>query len=224
MSAQIDPDELYDTLRAEGLFEEEDERLQLSDDFVSARERFRAEIGERDDGADAARLAEYVDGTPFSVDDIDDHTFADAMAIRETCETIDSGTSVHVALSLDRSESVEEDPHVPSGFVSLGGEEIEPFLQAHPASIIYCWREECDPCSAVRDHLEDLRRDGTIPESFGLGAIYGPDNAAVLTEEYDIGGSPTTLFCSGRTIESRCVGNPGPNGLRREIELLAENL
>jgi len=222
MSTQTDPEELYDTLRAEGLFEAEGEHLKLTDDFRTARERRR---GEFDETADAeGRIAEYVDGTPFSVEDVDEWIVADAMAVQDTCETIDAGTSVHVALSLDRSESVESDGHVPSGFVSIAGEEIESFLDAHPASIVYCWREDCEPCDAVRRHLEDLRERGAIPDGIGLGAIYGPDNARVLSEEYDIGGSPTTLFCSGTRIESRCVGNPGPNGLQREIDLLAEGL
>ena len=117
MSTQTDPEELYDTLRAEGLFEAEGEHLKLTDDFRTARERRR---GEFDETADAeGRIAEYVDGTPFSVEDVDEWIVADAMAVQDTCETIDAGTSVHVALSLDRSESVESDGHVPSGFVSI---------------------------------------------------------------------------------------------------------
>ncbi|WP_336023274.1 hypothetical protein [Halobellus salinisoli] len=224
MSSQTDPEDLYERLLDEGLFESEDEQLQLGEEFVSARQRFRKAIAGRDEDADVPRLGEYVERTPFSAEEVDDGTFADALAVSDVCETVDAGTSLHVALSLDRSEAAEDESHVPAGFVSLAGEEIESFLRAHPASIVYCWRENCDPCRAVGDHLADLRRDGTILEQFGLAAVYGPDNAEVLSEKYDMGGSPTTLFCAGTTIESRFMGNPGPKGLRREINTLAKNL
>ena len=224
MSTRLDPEELYDRLREEGMFEEDGERLRLSDDFTRTRERTREEASELDDQTYATRLEEYTGGQEFSPDDLDRETFADARAVHEMCESIDRETSVYVALSLVRSETDEDDPHIPSGFVTLSGDEIESFLQAHPASIIYCWREDCEPCEGVRENLEELRRDGTIPESVGLGAVYGPDNATLLYEEYEIGGSPTTLFCSENTVESRYIGNPGIERMKFEIQTLVAGL
>lgn len=219
-----DPEELYETLRVEGVFEEDGEKLRLSDDFTQTRERTREDVADFDDRTFAARAEEYAGGGEFSPDDLDERTLADAMAIYETCETIDREASVHVARSLARSETDESDPHIPRGFVTLSGEEIQSFMQAHAAAVIYCWREDCEPCDGVKENLEELRREGAIPEEVGLGAVYGPDNATVLYEEYDVGVSPTTLFCSGSTIESRYVGNPGVDGLRSEIETLVADL
>lgn len=224
MSTQFDPEDVYETLRSEGVFEEDDEELRLTEEFREARERFRGTVAEYDDDTTADLLAEYVDGTPFEVADVEDPTFADALAVEEVCESVDKGTSVHVALSLDRSESVSEEEHVPAGFVALSGEEIAPFIGSRPASILYFWREDCEPCAAVREDLSALRHDGTVPEAVGLGAVYGPDNVELLREEYDVGAAPTVLFCSGGTVESRFVGNPGIDAMRREVELLVEDI
>ena len=137
---------------------------------------------------------------------------------------LDAGAGVVRYLPVADAADADPDVLLVDEAAALPVRQLESFLDAHPASIVYCWREDCEPCDAVRRHLEDLRERGAIPDGIGLGAIYGPDNARVLSEEYDIGGSPTTLFCSGTRIESRCVGNPGPNGLQREIDLLAEGL
>ncbi|WP_049986128.1 hypothetical protein [Halobellus rufus] len=224
MSTQFDPEDVYDTLRTEGVFEEDDGELRLTEEFRAARERFRGTVTEYDDDTKAELIAGYADGTPFGVEEISDYILADAMAIEEVCETVDKATSVHVAVSLERTETADGDTNLPAGFVALSGEEIAPFIESQPASILYFWREDCEPCAEVREDLSALRHDGIIPEGVGLGAVYGPDHVELLREEYDAAAAPTVLFCSGATVESRFVGNPGIDALRHEIDLLVEDV
>lgn len=221
MGKRTDTEDLYDRLRSEGVFEESGKDIRLTDEFVDTRERWQEEVAEFDESTYAARVEEYATEGEVPADDVDERTLADAIAVRETCETIDSPTSAHVARSLQRSETGDENPNVPAGFVALSGEEMEQFMQAHPASVFFCWRKDCRPCELVREDLEALRSDGEIPENVGLGAIYGPDNAEVLYEKYEVGGSPTMLFCSEDGVESRYVGYPGIEGLKSEILTIA---
>ncbi|GGM59880.1 thiol-disulfide isomerase/thioredoxin [Halarchaeum rubridurum] len=222
MSAHTDPAALYERLRDEGLFEESDEEVRLSDAFAAARERERAALAARDDDAIAALRETYTADGDVEPDGVDERTLADAVAVHETCESVDPLTSLHVARSLARDGLDGTDPHVPDGFVSLDGDEIGRFLDAHAAAVVYCWREDCEPCDAVRADLDALRDEGVVPDAVGLGAVYGPDNVDELRDGYEVGAAPTVLFCAGDTVASRFVGNPGREALRRELELLVE--
>ncbi|SDX94520.1 thioredoxin domain-containing protein [Halobellus clavatus] len=224
MSTSTDPEELYELLREEGLFEESAENLRFTDAFRQARDECRERVADLDDETFREQVEGYVDGTDFDVEEIDRRTLGDAIAVWETCDSLDQATSVHVALSLERTETADGDPNLPAGFVALSGEEIAPFTQSQPASVLYFWRKDCEPCAAVREDLSALRHDGAIPESVGLGAVYGPDNVELLREEYEVGAAPTVLFFSGSTVESRFVGNPGIDALRQEIALLVEDI
>ncbi|GGN09324.1 YbbN family protein [Halarchaeum nitratireducens] len=224
MGTHTDPASLYERLRDDGLFEESGEEVRLSDAFSTARERERAAVAALDEDALADLREAYVDGADVAATDVDERTLADAVAVHETCESVDRATSLHVARSLTRDGLDGSDPHVPDGFVSLSGDEIGRFLDAHAAAVVYCWREECDPCDAVRADLESLRGEGLFPDEIGLGAVYGPDNVDELRESYDVGAAPTVLFCAGDAVASRFVGNPGRGALRAETELLIDGV
>jgi len=223
MSIRNDPEALYDRLIEEGLFEESSGELGLTDEFRRRREESATTLAALDEAALEERVTAYVAETDVEADDVSADLLADAIAVSETCESLDRETSLYVASSLERSESDERDPHLPAGFLSLSADEIDPFVANHPTSIVYFWREDCPPCRAVKADLERLRRDGVIPSSMGLGAVFGPDYARTLRERYEVGAAPTILFCSADGIEARIVGNPGVESLQTEIEILLED-
>lgn len=214
---------LYDRLCSEGVFEEFGQKLRLTETFVSTRERWRREVADFDERRYAARAIEYTADGEIPPKEIDDRTLADAIAIHETCETIDPPTSSQAAISLERSEAADETPNLPTGFVELSGEEMEPFVGTHTGSVIFCWREDCPPCKRVREDLQSLRTEGEIPESVGLGAVYGPDNVELLYETYAVDRAPTILYCSPDGVASRDVGAPGIERLRTEIRSLLDD-
>lgn len=225
MGTRIDPDDVYDRLREGGVLEQAtDERLVFTDEFSRNRERCRETVAAFDDEAYAAAVEEYTDGRDdLSAENLDDDLLADAMAVHETCGSVDPTTSTYVALAIERSETARRRP-IPDGFLSLSADEIDPFVAQHPASVLYFWRDDCEPCEEVKADFEDLLREDRIPPTVGLGAVYGPDFVATLREEYDVGAAPTVLFCSSDGIESRFVGSPGRPALRREIDVLTESV
>lgn len=225
MSADPDPTELYDVLRADGVLEDSGEdRLTFTEAFSRRREKYRREAAALDGDAYASTAAEFVDEeSDFTAEDVDEGLLADALAVRESCGSLDPTTCLHVALAIDRSESTRDEP-VPEGFLVLSAAEIDRFIGRRTASILYFWRRDCDPCETVKGHLESTLSGRDIPPEVGLGAIYGPDHVQTLREEYDVGAAPTVLFCRGDSVESRFVGDPGEGAIENEVRLLLEDV
>lgn len=110
---------------------------------------------------------------------------------------------------------------IPLSFLPLGISELPAFIEANPASLIFCWRENSNPSVGLRDDLGQLYTDSVIPEWFGLGAIYGPTNAKRLQDQYDVTVAPTLLFCVDGQIDCRLVGHHNIETVINEIEILA---
>jgi thiol-disulfide isomerase/thioredoxin len=103
----------------------------------------------------------------------------------------------------------------PDGYQPVYGDRLPLFLDIAPAAIVYVWRDECAPCDLMRADLETFV--GTLPDHVGLYSVYGPDDAAVLAEEYGVTGGPTTLFCKDGVVDCRLVGSRTPEVIAHEI-------
>jgi len=110
---------------------------------------------------------------------------------------------------------------VPPSFLLLGIDELPAFLESNPAALVFCWREDSEPSVGLRDDLGQLCADSVIPEWFGLGAIYGPTNAAQLRDQYDVTVAPTLLFCVDGRIDCRLVGHHNVETITNEIDILS---
>lgn len=225
MADQMDPDDLYDVLREEGVMEiSEGDRLVFSEEFTRIRDRFRDEVIGFNRDTFVSSVSPFIDEQhDLSVADFDESLLADSLAVQEACSTLEPIACTHVALAIERIETARKEP-VPEGFLSLSASEIDSFISQHPASVLYFWRNDCEPCDAVREDFESVLQDHEIPPQVGFGAVYGPDHVQTIREEYDVGGAPTILFCSYGAVESRFVGNPGVKALENEMLLLFENL
>jgi len=224
MSAQIDIDAILERLREGDVIEETpDGRIAFTEEFREARERRRREARTADGHEWEIESFEGAETPAPGLDDVDEDVLADAIGIREACDGIDPETSVRVALSLTRSRDAGRTAGVPDGFLPLSVDEVDAFIEGHPASVLYFWREDCPPCDALQTALEELVRDRDLPDALGLGAVYGPEDPAALEQKYDVAMAPTVLFCSGSGIDSRLVGTPEPAAVRNEIDILVED-
>lgn len=105
---------------------------------------------------------------------------------------------------------------VPEPFLSIDGHHLPFYLQLHRVVIVYVWRTGCPECDGMRAELEQA----TIEEGDDVGryAIYGPDCARFIEEEYDVVGGPTTLFVRDGTVDSRLQGHFEASAIKTELD------
>ena len=193
--------------------------IALSDSFQTERDqllrlsnRELAEIGEQIHRQSEHKQAETVDSK-----------FIKTVAVLNKLESgITLSDAIAAARMIRKIEVSERIDGVPSSFLSVGVGELPALLESNPAALVFCWRENSDPSAGLRDDLEQLCADGVIPEWFGLGAIYGPTNAAPLRNQYDVTVAPTLLFCIDDRIDCRLVGHHNIETTINEIEILAD--
>lgn len=218
-----DHERLLGDLIESGVFEESpDGSLQPAESFQSRRQEHRTEVAELDGPElDEARSAYTASADPDpSVVGVE--TLGDARAIYNTAASLGRERALLAALALERMEKSESLGGVPEGFVPLEGAEVDGFMESHPVAILYFWREECEPCDAVRESLEALVANGEIPEAVGLGAVYGPDAAELVRDRYQVAVAPTTLFCVDGRIDSRILGAHAYEAIRTEIRTITD--
>ena len=224
MSRVDDFERLLDDLLEAGVFEpSEGGELRPTETYRREQETYRMEVEGYDEDEFDATLRRFATAEDLDPAEVGTRTLGDALAIYHVAEPVDRERSLLAALALDRIGASEREPGVPDGFVALDGEDVDGFRRNHPASVVFFWREDCDPCEGARESFEALLADDVIPEAVGLGAVYGPDSADLLREEYQVAVAPTTLFCVGGRIDSRIVGNPGYEAFRAEIETIWES-
>lgn len=224
MSAVDDFERLLDDLVAAGVFEPSDDgELSLTPSFQRARDEHRREAAGMDEAALDDAIADFATAEDVDRSGVDAATVGDAMAIHDVAGSVDRERSLLAAVALARIEDAESAEGVPDGFVTLDGEDVDGFVASHPACVIYCWREDCEPCDGVRECFDEMVANDDVPEWVGLGAVYGPDSPDLLRERYDVAVAPTTLFCVDGRIDSRIVGNPGPEAFRTEVRVVVES-
>lgn len=107
---------------------------------------------------------------------------------------------------------------VPPGFVPVDGDLLDLALLGHERSIAYVWRDDCPPCEAMRAELADL--SGEFSGVLGLFAVFGPDWAVHLQDQYGVVGGPTTLFMVGDRVDARLHGAQYRSVIDTEVERL----
>lgn len=218
-------DNIIDDLVNAGAFTESDDReLHLTREFRNSRSEFRKSMSELDRKEYKEKVCEYTSDTELSSDDINREIFGDAIAVHQICEDLDQMASLHAAIALDRMSSSHPDSGVPEGFIPVSVDEIESLIEDPSLTILYFWRQNCDPCDFVSEQLEFLLNEGIVPQDVTVGAVYGPSDPQTLREEYSVKIAPTILLCGNGSIEERLVGVIDENRLRREITEMYEYL
>lgn len=208
-----------DFLLDSGVLVETGDSFELTPAFRRRRQEREEEISSMSSKSVDDELAAY-DGV-IPADRRTRRTLATLRALESMGEPPDEQTVVVASLSLDLFDDPPATGGVPEGFTPVRGSDIERFLVIHPTAVIYIWREECDPCDEVRRRLEDLLASGKVPAEVGLGAVYGPEWAEMLFEEYSVGGAPTLLFVDDGEVDSRLLGEHDREVIEREIAIIA---
>jgi thiol-disulfide isomerase/thioredoxin len=218
-------DELLDTLVGTGVLEpttggesvavtaEFQESVEETETTLERRESLREELEARFDEPDAldalAALGE------------DDQRFvAQYCALAERVESLSHDDLVRTVAVLAQFQGTPpRSAGVPDPFLPVQGEQLPTLLGLTRRAVVYVWQEDCEPCDLVRGTLEDLL---DAPEDIALFAVYGPDWAELLYEEFDVAGAPTTLFVLDGEVDSRLNGPHYPESYEGELETLRE--
>lgn len=108
----------------------------------------------------------------------------------------------------------------PDAFLSVRGDQLPVLLRLYERAIVYAWREECDPCDAMRETFDSLF--DALPADIMLFSVYGPEWAETLDEEYNVVGAPTTLFVVDGRVDARLLGAHERAKVEREVQKLRE--
>lgn len=109
----------------------------------------------------------------------------------------------------------------PSSFYPIDGDLMWVLTRVSDKSLVYIWRENCEPCDIMREEFDDIL-GGESNEDFLCLAVYGPDWAPLLAEEFEVRGGPTTLFVVNGTVDARLVGAQYRQVIETEIDKLGD--
>jgi len=220
----MDVSEVLDTLVAAGLIEEDG-----TTDDLSHTEKWRQLIASEQDRFSEAGTDAYVASLPVdsrhaarleTVADIDQPFLVRFGAVaRETgSEFADILASVvvldFVENGLPRSEGS------PDAFLPVRGTQLRTAVRLLDRSFVYAWREDCPPCDAMREQLDELFE--TPPAGVTFLSVYGPDCARLLAEEFDVPGAPVIMSVVDGEVDARMFGPQHGPVIEREIETLQE--
>jgi len=221
----MQPDELLDTLVETGVLEptaggesvavtaEFQEFVEETETTLERRERLREELDARfDDPEVVDRLVALGD------EDLRFVAQCCGLAERAGLPVDDLVRTVAVLAQLQGDPPRAEG--VPDPFLPVRGEQLPTLLELTRRAVVYVWQEDCEPCDVVRETFEEIL-DGP-PEDIALFAVYGPDWAELLYEEFDVAGAPTTLFVLGGEVDSRLNGPHYSESYEGELETLRE--
>ena len=217
-------EKLLDRLLDAQVLQEQDDLLSIGPKFDHDRNRHRERVDDLSTDELRKEFAPYVSGNPTDLDEIDRELLCDAMAVRDRLTDVDPEDAVQIAITIRRVDNPPRTSGAPDEFIPILGREIPGFLEQNPVSVLYFWREDCEQCDLLRGELEEMVADGVIDDRVGLAAIYGPDSATFLHEQYDVAVAPTVLFCADGGVDSRYVGAKYQSVLESEIEIIQESL
>lgn len=106
----------------------------------------------------------------------------------------------------------------PEAFQPVRGRHLRTAIELHPRSVVYAWRHDCDACDTMKQTLDEVFEDGS--DRYGLFAVYGTDCAALLHDQFDVEGAPTTLFCADGVVDSRLMGAQYARSVESEVEMI----
>lgn len=212
---------LLGVLEREGVLRETDGTVQLADNF---REAFIANV-ERGGTTDGSPIGPYEDMLEKSR--VPKSTVVGYVkSLQDFGVDVELGERELVIAGLTLARAAEESSNDDSAdpFLTLNGEELVEFVEGNESGLVLVVKQDCDPCKAIREKINTLIQEGTIPEELPLIETPGPENRDLLMEEYDVVGAPTLLFCKGGRVEMRLVGDKHLNQLKSDISRVYPNL
>ena len=219
-----DPNTLLEHLLSADLLRAEpgEEQMWLTKSFRRAIEAERETLGT--ERAIRRRLSKYIEderqADALVEVALDDAEFvAKLLVVADRLKGLSNADHIRTSVVLDQlSLTSPPSSGAPHYFLPVHGDRLPTLLRVCQPAVVYVWREDCDPCDTMRQELEQLlaERDDDI----GLFAVYGPDSATFLFEEYDVIGAPTLLFMTEERVDSRLQGAQYRDVIAAEIAQL----
>lgn len=217
-----------DRLIARGVFETVDgTELRLADDFRETITEHRETLAARDaDGVREAVAALTDDDRAVEALCVGSEYDPDLLSRYVSLADRDADLSPTQALALavivgQLEEGAPPSRGAPKAFLPVSGSDLVRLVDLCQRCIVYAWRDDCSPCETVRTDFDEIIGEDPPRDVMPL-AVYGPDCARLLEEEYDVVGAPTTLFTLNGQVDARLVGVPERKTLEREIETIRE--
>lgn len=222
------PDDPIEQLIANGVFDPADDgALRLAEEFQATVAAHRETLADREPTDARAAVAALTDDERTRTALRADATAADALiaryvALRDRVDDLAPERALALAVVVGHVEDgAPRTGGVPDAFLPVSGDDLTDLVSLYRRCVVFAWRENCSPCETTREHFDALFADGP-PEDVMCLAVYGPDCARLLSEEFDVVGAPTTLFTLAGEVDSRLVGLPAREALGREVETLRE--
>lgn len=131
---------------------------------------------------------------------------------------VDERVQLLTAIARFRNDSPTDG--APKAFVSARGNHLPGLLSLYERAVVYLWREECDPCDAMRSVFDNVF--SRVPRDIMPIGVYGPDSPVLLEERYDVVGAPTTLFVLDGRVDARLQGAHEQYKVEAEVQKLRE--
>lgn len=191
--------------------------VELSGEYAAAVEVRRQVPEDRR----VATIREHVadaDGVP-ALSGVDAGLLAHLCALAERVPELPFETLLRAALVVQSLEAgAPPTDGVPEGYVPVRGDQLPSVLQLYDRAVVYVWRENCPPCDVMVRDLEALSAD--LTSGMGQFAVYGPNWARPLQEEYDVVGGPALLFVARGGVRSRLYEAAYPEAIEAELRAL----
>lgn len=225
--ADVDARRTVEALLDGGVLAETEDGFGVSSAFLDAVDRTRADVEGLDEAAVRERVAETTEDEErralvVEVGTDDREFLATYLALNDVVTDLPVETRIRIVPMLQQfRESPPRNHGAPRAFVPIHGDRMRTVTRLFPRSIVYVWLDDCPPCDAMRATFDDLFE--APPEGIELFAVYGPDYARYLHENYDAQGGPVTLFMIRDTVDTRIWGERADVVVESEVEKLRES-
>jgi hypothetical protein len=143
------------------------------------------------------------------------------LSAREAEPDLSAGDLHRVTLLIDQlRRGYPPTEGAPEGFMPIHGDRLPVYASLHAKTVAYVWDHDCDPCDLMAEELGELTPE--TGDETALVAIFGPDNADVLYDEYGVEGAPTTLFLLNGHVDTRLFGTSPLSDIRKHLSVLEE--
>lgn len=188
---------------------DEDDAVALSSAFEEAVAGYETSFRDRDAEALAGEFADVAAADEArqlgSIGEDDPAFVAGYRVLADSVDGLSHEARLQTVVSLDQIRgSPPRAEGAPDASLPVRGDRLETLLKLYPKVVLYVWKEDCDPCDTVRGDLDDIFAEP--PDDLAFLSMYGPDDAEILSDLFDVPGAPTTLFIEDGSVVVRLYG------------------
>lgn len=214
---------LLDRLREEDVLhvDPKDDSVHLTGSYLADVERTLTDVRGADgvDRALGSLDAGSGSDTFAAIADDDPDIIARYLVLRDRIPDLSQPVLFRATVVLDQLSDPPRTDGAPNCCLPVRGERLQTFLRFGQPSVVYVWREDCEPCALVSAELEEISPEDDI----ALFAVYGPGNASLLYENYNVTGAPTLLFVADGGVNTRLFGAQHRVAIESELSRLRED-